>query len=74
MRVYLGTTKNTPIAAMIGDMGWQPVYVRQMLVVSNYWVRLSHMSNISLNKRIFLNCLNFNGPGCKNWCFRVLNN
>ena len=74
MRVYLGTTKNTPIAAMVGDMGWQPVYVRQMLVVSNYWVRLSHMSNISLNKRIFLNCVNFNGPGCKNWCFRVLNN
>ena len=31
------------------------------------------MSNTSLNKKIFLYCLNINGPGCKNWCFRVLN-
>ena len=68
------TTKNTPVAAMAGDMDWQPVCGRQMLVVSNYWVRLSHMSNTSFNKRIFLFCLNSNRPGCKNWCFRVLNN
>ena len=74
MRVYLGTTRNTPTAAMAGDMGWQPVVTRQLLAVLNYWIRLSHMSNTNLNKRIFLYCLNVNRPGCKNWCFRVLNN
>ena len=74
MRVYLGTTRNTPTAAMAGDMGWQPVHIRQILAVSNYWIRLSHMSDTRCNKKIFLYCVNAHGPGCKNWCFRVLNN
>ena len=58
MRVFLGTTRNTPSAAMAGDMGWQPVHIRQILAVSNYWIRLSQMSNTRCNKKIFLYCLN----------------
>ena len=58
---------------MAGDMGLQPVETRKLLAVYNYWIRLRNMSNSNLNKTIFLYCLYVNGPGCKNWCFRVLN-
>ena len=60
------THKHT--AAMAGSMGWQPEYVKQLIVVSSYWIRLIHMSNTTLNKKVYLYCLNVNGPGCKN-CF-----
>ena len=74
MRVFLGTTRNTPSAAMAGDMAWQPVCVRQIIAVSNYWVRLSHMPNMCFNKRIFNYCFNSKGSRCNNWCYKVLNN
>ena len=73
MRVFLGTIRNTPTAAMAGDMGWQSVVTKHILPVSKYWIRPSHMSNTNFNKRIFLYCLNVYGIECKNWCFKVLN-
>jgi hypothetical protein len=34
---YLGVGKYTPNAAVNGDIGWTPPYVRQMIAVSSHW-------------------------------------
>lgn len=74
MRAFLGTPRNTPSAAMAGDMAWQPVCVRQLTGVSKFWFRLNHMHNARFNKQTFLCCFNVKGPKCKNWSYRVINN
>lgn len=50
LRFYLGTGKYTPTAAVAGDMGWQPAFVKQW----NHWRRHLTMNSKRLNKRIFI--------------------
>ena len=69
MRFYLG--KNTPNAAVSGDMGWQPPEVKQWKAACAYWYRMTVMSNSRLNKRIFLWSKAKANSSCKNWYFKV---
>ena len=43
MRFFLGTGKYTPTAAVSGEMGWHPAFVKQWKSVCIYWNRMIHM-------------------------------
>ena len=53
MRYYLDVCRYTPTAAVAGDMGWDPVHVRQWKFVGNFWSRLCSMDNTRLTKKVF---------------------
>ena len=71
MRLFLGTGKYTPTAAVSGDMSWQPPVLRQWKAICQQWVRFLDIEGMRANKRIFEWC-NFKGnSNCKNWCYTV---
>ena len=45
MRFYLGVGRNTPTAAVAGDMGWEPTVVKQWKCAGSFWSRLCNMDN-----------------------------
>ena len=71
MRFFMGTGKYTPNAAISGDMGWVPPFVKQWKCLSQHWVRNIHTLNTRLNKRIFEWTKRKANNSCKNWVFSV---
>jgi hypothetical protein len=47
--LFLGTSSLSPSAVLIGDMGWQTTFRKQMISVSNFWHRLCKMPRSRLN-------------------------
>ena len=70
IRFFLGVGRYTPNAAINGDMGWTPPYIRQWKSVMGHWFRLTQMNNRRINRHIFKWCENkmFNS---KNWCYDI---
>ena len=67
-RYFLGTGKYTPSAAVAGEMGWTPPFIKQYKSVCNQWVRYLYMQNDRVNKRIFNYCKDKSGVRCnKSW-------
>ena len=54
LRFFMGVHKSTPIPAMMGDMGWVDIVIKQSLCMIRYWNRLLEMDNTRLTKRVFL--------------------
>ena len=54
LRFFMGVHKFTPIPAMMGDMGWVGIEIKQSLCMIRYWNRLLEMDHTRLTKRIFL--------------------
>ena len=50
---FLCTGKYTPSAAVAGEMGWTPLFMKQYKSVCIQWVRYLCMHNDRVNKRIF---------------------
>ena len=73
MRFFLGTGKYTPSAAVAGDMGWDPVFVKQMKCIANFWCRLSVMNRNRLNFKVSNSYCKLANRNCRNWYFRVTN-
>lgn len=71
MRFFLGTGKYTPIAAIFGEMAWNPPIVKQWKCISAHWVRLVNMESVRLNKRIFSWGNDKSSRFCKNWIYRA---
>jgi len=69
MRYFLGVHKYTPTVAMLGDMGWFPLYIDQYVSVARYWNRLLHMDDSRLTKSIFEADYAVNN---NNWSSRLL--
>ena len=70
-RYLLGTGKYTPSAAVAGDMGWIPTFIKQYKCICNQWTRYVNMPDNRVNKRIFNFCKSKSGARCQNWYFRV---
>jgi hypothetical protein len=68
MRYFLGVHRYTPIASMLGDMGWFPLYIYQFLAVARYWNRLINMNCTRLTKAIFEEDYRRNS---RNWSARL---
>ena len=68
MRSFLGVSRNAPIAALLGDMGWLPITTVTKISCIGFWIRLSNMANSRLNKQIFIEADNLaSNKGYKNW-------
>ena len=51
MSSFLGASRNVPIAALIGDMGWLPITTITKISLIGFWFRLSNMDDSRLNKQ-----------------------
>lgn len=67
MRFYLGVGKYTPNAAVVGEIGWQPIIIEQWKSTCNLGSRCFTQSEDRLNKRIFSWALSKRNDRCKNW-------
>lgn len=63
--------KYTPNAAVNGEMAWTPPSIKQWKSIGRLWCRYTHMSEESLNKRIFLWGVNSSSNRIRNWPFKV---
>ena len=49
----MGVHNSTPIEAMMGDMGWTDIYIKEVLYMLRYWNRVIIMDNARIERRIF---------------------
>ena len=50
----MGVHNSTLIQAMMGDMGWTDIYIKELLCMLRYWNRVIIMDNACLERRIFM--------------------
>ena len=50
----MGVHNKTPIPAMMGDMGWTDIYIKQSVCMIRFWNRMISMDYSRLTKIIFL--------------------
>ena len=72
-RFFLGVGKYAPNDAMLGDVGWDPPFVRQMQSVARLWSRLSKLDDNRYPKKVFLWSQHLANNGIKNWYYKVKN-
>ncbi len=53
LRFFMGVHQSTPIPAMMGDMGWTDILIKQSTCIIRFWNRLVEMDNCRITKRIF---------------------
>ena len=71
-RIFMGVGRYTPNAAVMGDMGWESVEVRQWNSIIKHWHRLRSMDTNRLNFKVFIWAARRGNGRFKNWCGRVL--
>lgn len=71
IRFFLGVGKYTPNAALLGEMGWDPSYIRQLECIVRHYKRISNTNASRLNKRIALWADSLASLRCKNWFYIV---
>ena len=69
-RYYLGVHKYTPVAALIGEMGWLPCKYRKIINMLRYWNRLMKMPNDRMTKHVF-NTEYTVSINANNWCSKI---
>ena len=72
-RFFLGVGKYTPNPAIMGDMGWIPIYHTQWKVIARHWHRLVNMEPDRINRKIFIwaDEVSLKHRIVKNWNFIV---
>lgn len=53
MRFFLDLGKYTPTAALYGELGWQPPYVKQWVAVARQWHRFQKMDRTRLQYKVY---------------------
>ena len=71
MRFFLGVGRYTPVAALHGEMGWEPCIVKQLVCIGRFVVRTSCTYTSRINKRIALWADSRSSSKCKNWFYIV---
>jgi hypothetical protein len=72
-RFFLGVGRYTPNAAVMGDMGWTPIYHTQWKIISSQWCKLVNMGQNRTNRKIFVwaDEVNLKSKSVKNWNYVV---
>jgi hypothetical protein len=68
----LGVGKYTPNAAVLGDMGWKPIFVKQWGAVTRQYCRFLKMHDSRLNKKVFEWVKLSSNTRCKTGIFRIM--
>ena len=72
MRSFLSVSRNAPIAALLGDMGWLPITTITKISCIGFWIRLNNMADGRLNKQVFIEADNLaSNKGYKNWIAHI---
>ena len=71
MRFFLGVGRYTPVAALHGEMGWEPCIVKQWVCIGRFVVRTSCTNASRINERISLWADSRSSSKCKNWFYIV---
>ena len=50
-RWILRVPSNSPMDAVYGDLGWRPVWVRALILASNYWTRVADLPSAALPRK-----------------------
>ena len=65
-------SRNTLIAALLGDMGWLPITTITKISCIGFWIRLNNMADGRLNKQVFNEADNLaSNKGYKNWIAHI---
>ena len=65
MRYFLGVGKYTPIAALYGELAWQPPQIKQWESVGRQWHRFQKMEHSRINYKIFAHFLSKSSWQCE---------
>ena len=72
---HTGNTERSVIwvrtAAVSGDMGWDPAFIKQWNCIGNYWGRMSRMTVNRINKQVFIWADRMANRNCKNQTFVI---
>ena len=68
LRFFMGAHTSTPIQAMMGDMGWTYIYIKELVCMLRYWSRVIIMDNPRLEMCIFM--WDYNNR-CDNWSNKI---
>ena len=71
LRFFFGLGRNTPMAALIGDSGWPPLFLQLQFTVMKYWYHLGTLNSDRLPKKIFCWNMKLADKGKKSWVFHV---
>ena len=71
MRFFLGVGKYTPVAALEGEMGWEPSFIKKWTCIGRHFVRISRTPLNRINKRIALWAHSKASPKCRNWFYSI---
>ena len=68
-RFFLGVGRYTPNAAVMGDMGWIPIYHKQWKIISSQWCKLMNMDQNRMNRKMFAwaDDVSLKSKRVKNW-------
>ena len=67
----MGVGRNTPNAAVNGDMGWDKPIIKQWSSVINNWIRIKKTDEGRINKKVYNWAVLNKGPSCKNATYRL---
>ena len=70
-RYFLGVNRFTPVAAILGEMGWLPARYRRWLCMIRYWNRLNTLKDTRLTKILFWSDYANCARGKDNWCAEI---
>ena len=73
IEIIYGVHNSTPIQAMMGDMGWTDIYIKELLYMLRYWNSVIIMDNACLERRIFMWDYNKGGDNWSNKVSIILN-
>jgi hypothetical protein len=70
---FLGVGRYTPNAAVMGDIGWTPIYHTQWKIISSQWCKLVNMEQNRTNRKLFAwaDEVSLKSKNIKNWNYVV---
>ena len=71
LRFFFGLGKNSPIAALIGDTGWPPIFLHLQYTLLKYWYHLGSLELDRIPKKIYCWNKKIAERGKKTWAFRL---
>ena len=71
MRIFLGVGKYTGVAALAGETGWEPSFIKQWICIGRHFVRISRTPLNRINKRIALWAHSKASPNSKIWFYSI---
>ena len=71
IRNFLALNKNTPLEALIGEMGWKPISFTTEISCIKYWKHLCQLPDFRITRLIFNESCRLADDGLQNWVHSI---